>query len=91
MWDFIQRSRHNLKEAFVTEQNPPVSAAKKHEAWNEVRGRMTYTQVLIEDRGPKLTMLTGGDPSQGIFDFGDDIRAKVVKAVDSFGDGPIDL
>jgi hypothetical protein len=36
-------------------------------------------------------MLTGGDPSQGIFDFGDDIRAKVVKAVDSFGDGPIDL
>lgn len=93
MWDFINRSRHMLRtlpgNPTPETPNPPArTAAEKKaadEVWFDVMGRCVYTKTLMDDRGPKLTVITGGDPSSP-FDFGEECRSKAAAVVDSFGD-----
>ena len=61
---------------------PLTNTTVHQQIWNDVKGRTVYAQVLIEDRTPKLSMMTGG--AREAFDFGDEVRGKVKGAVDSF-------
>ena len=48
---------------------------KAREAVDEVVGRNGFANVLLNDSSGKLSMMTGGDPSNPV-DFGPDIKAK---------------
>lgn len=52
------------------------------DAFFDVAGRTIYTQILIDDKSPKLTMMTGGDP-KNVFDFGDEIKLRAKEVVES--------
>lgn len=71
--DFIRNSHRMLKE--VDADKYAAGDNKAREAVDEVVGRNGFANVLLNDSSGKLSMMTGGDPSNPV-DFGPDIKAK---------------
>ncbi|KAJ5613762.1 hypothetical protein N7528_007416 [Penicillium herquei] len=71
--DFIRNSHKMLKNVNAEQYASGDSAA--HETVKEVIGRNQFANLLLNDSSGKLSLMTGGDPSNPI-DFGPDIKAK---------------
>ncbi|KAI9785248.1 MAG: hypothetical protein M1816_000496 [Peltula sp. TS41687] len=72
-WDFVQRSRHMLRELPKVRRDQGQRAAK--EQFADAVGRCIFGKILINDTTGKLALMTGGDPSQPV-DFGDEVKRK---------------
>lgn len=71
--DFIRNSHKMVKtvdaEKYAAGDNAALETVK------EVVGRNQFANLLLNDSSGKLSLMTGGDPSNPV-DFGADIKAK---------------
>ncbi|KAJ5970657.1 uncharacterized protein N7479_000575 [Penicillium vulpinum] len=75
LYDFVRNSHNQLKAVDAAKYAAGDSAAKA--AVVEVEGRNGFANILVNDTTGKLSMMTGGDPSNPA-DFGAEIKAKAL-------------
>ncbi|KAJ5680874.1 hypothetical protein N7536_012013 [Penicillium majusculum] len=75
LYDFVRNSHNQLKAVDAEKYAAGDNAAKT--AVNEIEGRNAFTNMLINDKSRKLSMMTGGDPSNPA-DFGPEIKNKAL-------------
>ena len=75
LYDFVRNTHNQLKAVDANKYAAGDSAAKK--AVDEIEGRNGFAKMLVNDTSGKLSMLTGGDPSNPA-DFGPEIKAKAL-------------
>lgn len=73
LYDFVRNSHNQLIDAekYAAGDNAAKTAV------NEIEGRNAFTNMLINDKSRKLSMMTGGDPSNPA-DFGPEIKNKAL-------------
>ncbi|KAJ5998870.1 hypothetical protein N7451_006680 [Penicillium sp. IBT 35674x] len=71
--DFIRNSHRMLKTVDAAKYAAGDSSAQ--ETVKEVVGRNQFANLLLNDSSGKLSLMTGGDPSNPV-DFGPEIKAK---------------
>lgn len=72
-WDFVQRSRHMLRELPKVRREQGRRAAK--EQFSDAVQRCIFSKILINDDTGKLALMTGGDPNNPV-DFGEVVKQK---------------
>ncbi|CAI7664558.1 unnamed protein product [Penicillium palitans] len=75
LYDFVRNSHNQLKAVDAEKYAAGDNAAKT--AVNEIEGRNAFVNMLVNDKSGKLSMMTGGDPSNPA-DFGPEIRNKAL-------------
>ena len=70
VWDFVQRTRHNL--SFVSAQDLAANKRAALEPYNDSRGRAMFSAMIIRDRTGQTCRKMGMEP----VDFGDAVREK---------------
>ncbi|KGO75286.1 hypothetical protein PITC_001500 [Penicillium italicum] len=71
-----RNAHHNQLKAVDAEKYAAGDNAAKT-AVNEIEGRNAFANMLINDKSGKLSMMTGGDPSNPA-DFGAEIKNKAL-------------
>ncbi|KAJ6133325.1 hypothetical protein N7471_008540 [Penicillium samsonianum] len=75
LYDFVRNSHNQLKAIDADKYAAGDNGAKT--AVGEVEGRNAFANMLINDKSGKLSMMTGGDPSNPA-DFGAEIKSKAL-------------
>lgn len=75
LFDFLRNSHNQLKAVDAEKYAAGDNAAKA--AVIEIIGRNAFTNTLINDKSGKLSIMTGGDPSNPV-DFGPEIKNKAL-------------
>ncbi|CAG8353349.1 unnamed protein product [Penicillium nalgiovense] len=73
LYDFVRNTHNQLKAVDADKYAAGDNGAKN--AVGEVEGRNAFVNMLINDTSGKLSMMTGGNPSNPA-DFGAEIKAK---------------